>query len=362
MAQQMMLLHSWGMPHALGPGMREARAASMPNAVRMHDARGCPTSIRGDPAVAPDLQAPTPAGVLPFSEAQLVASSLELATQQEWRARCNSSIRPANFPCDPGLAYLNHGWRGNAHWLGTGQAATCNVGYLPFETACVYARTLKLKTAEEWHEWSESGARPANIPRRPEQAYRQTGWRGYDHWLGARREVPALSHVRRSGGGIPVAFTDPNLAPNPAAHQTEEERSTVHSVLASQGYGSPLLEPTHPRPHPRRPHPQLLAAPTQKTKRSHTGKKAAISARHPICVCCQTVREISQSCLQAVVLHFDNEPVYTFRVTDGKVTEKQKHGRSTGWACARRPCFPRVRCCNVRRCGYCFKKRETAKV
>ena len=54
---------------------------------------------------------------LQFDEALLVARSLRLASQAEWRAWCKSGARPANVPANPDKAYVHDGWMGYTHWL-----------------------------------------------------------------------------------------------------------------------------------------------------------------------------------------------------------------------------------------------------
>ena len=54
---------------------------------------------------------------LPFDEALLVARSLRLLSQAEWRAWCRSGSRPANVPAAPDKAYVHNGWMGWTHWL-----------------------------------------------------------------------------------------------------------------------------------------------------------------------------------------------------------------------------------------------------
>ena len=60
----------------------------------------------------------------------------------------------------------------------------CKPAFLPFEKALLYARSLKLKTQKEWQAWRMTGARPANIPSRPDLVYTHDGWQGWGHWLG----------------------------------------------------------------------------------------------------------------------------------------------------------------------------------
>ena len=56
---------------------------------------------------------------LPFAEALVVARSLGLANQKEWKVWRKSGARPANLPTEPRRAYADHGWQGMRHWLGT---------------------------------------------------------------------------------------------------------------------------------------------------------------------------------------------------------------------------------------------------
>ena len=56
--------------------------------------------------------------------------------------------------------------------------------FLPFKKALLYARSLKLKTLNEWAAWRMTGARPENIPSAPHGVYKHDGWQGYGHWLG----------------------------------------------------------------------------------------------------------------------------------------------------------------------------------
>ncbi len=55
----------------------------------------------------------------------------------------------------------------------------------PFNEARDFARSLGLKTKNEWIAWSQnSGLRPADIPATPAYLYAQRGWAGWGDWLG----------------------------------------------------------------------------------------------------------------------------------------------------------------------------------
>ena len=54
---------------------------------------------------------------LPFGEALLMARSLRLVSEKEWRAWSKSGVRPANVPSRPDQVYVHKGWLGYEHWL-----------------------------------------------------------------------------------------------------------------------------------------------------------------------------------------------------------------------------------------------------
>ena len=55
---------------------------------------------------------------------------------------------------------------------------------MPFKTALLHARYVKLKCREECSVWCKTTARDANVPACPDRIYTLDGWQGYGHWLG----------------------------------------------------------------------------------------------------------------------------------------------------------------------------------
>ena len=55
------------------------------------------------------------------------------------------SPKPMNIPASPQQVYKDKGWAGTRNWLGTKK-----ITYRPFEEARSFARSLRLKTREEW--------------------------------------------------------------------------------------------------------------------------------------------------------------------------------------------------------------------
>ena len=76
--------------------------------------------------------------------------------------------------------------RGRTAASGTTQITGTARKFLPFEKALLHARSLKLKTQDEWRTWCKSGARPFNVPTTPDRTYKHDGWQGYGYWLGSR--------------------------------------------------------------------------------------------------------------------------------------------------------------------------------
>ena len=60
-----------------------------------------------------------------------------------------------------------------------GRAISKRPPFLPFKKALLHARSLKLKSYNEWEVWRKSGERQANMPSRPDQVYKHVGWRRY---------------------------------------------------------------------------------------------------------------------------------------------------------------------------------------
>jgi hypothetical protein len=56
-----------------------------------------------------------------------------------------------------------------------------------FRDARAFVRDLGLNSTIEWHEYCQSGKKPADIPSNPNLTYVNEGWAGYGDWLGTGR-------------------------------------------------------------------------------------------------------------------------------------------------------------------------------
>jgi hypothetical protein len=75
--------------------------------------------------------------------------------------------------------------------------------YLPFEDARKYARSLQIKTREEWVNLRRAGKIPANVPTSPDTFYRFE-WEGWRDWVGFRRKMKRSPYKKRIAEPITV--------------------------------------------------------------------------------------------------------------------------------------------------------------
>ena len=119
-----------------------------------------------------------------FAKARTFARSLQLKSGTAWNAFVKSSRRPADIPTNPPAVYADTGWSSWGDWLGTGTISPRLRQYRPFTNARAFARSLKLKSKEEWAVFTKSGKLPDDIPTGPTRVYRGEGWIGWGDWLG----------------------------------------------------------------------------------------------------------------------------------------------------------------------------------
>ncbi len=119
-----------------------------------------------------------------FEEAREYVRSLGLIGTIGWQEYKNSSAKPDDIPLDPNRVYKDEGWKGFGDWLGTGRKKNEGKGFLPFEEAREYVRSLGIETQKDWMAYRASSQKPKNIPTAPDLTYKETGWRGLADWLG----------------------------------------------------------------------------------------------------------------------------------------------------------------------------------
>lgn len=87
------------------------------------------------------------------------------------------------MPIYPPFTYRNSGWQGWADWIGPSYRS-CKRYFIPYEDARALVRSLGLSTQKAFGEWAADNARSAQIPVFPHLAYRASGWRDWQDFLG----------------------------------------------------------------------------------------------------------------------------------------------------------------------------------
>ncbi|MFY8012785.1 MAG: integrase repeat-containing protein [Saprospiraceae bacterium] len=121
---------------------------------------------------------------LQFEEARDFARTLNLKNNLEWREYYKSINKSLNIPFSPDSYYKDKGWKNWSDWLGTGYIASQLREYIKFSAAKDFVHKLKLKSQKEWREYCKSGQKPEDIPKTPNQVYKQDGWNTWGDWLG----------------------------------------------------------------------------------------------------------------------------------------------------------------------------------
>lgn len=121
-----------------------------------------------------------------FTEAKKFVHSLGLKNQKTWLAYSKSDRRPDDIPRNPNQVYKNKGWKSLGDWLGTGIVATFQRKYRSFKDAREFAHSLGLTGANEWRKFAKSDKMFDDIPRNPNQVYKNKGWISWGDWTGTK--------------------------------------------------------------------------------------------------------------------------------------------------------------------------------
>ena len=120
---------------------------------------------------------------MPFEEAREFSKSLKLESVKEWNRFSKSEKKPFNIPSSPQNTYKEV-WIGWGDWLGTKRVANQNRKWRDFDSARKLARSLNLKSWEDWNNWIKSSDRPEDVPQSPNRVYKKDGYIDIGDWLG----------------------------------------------------------------------------------------------------------------------------------------------------------------------------------
>ena len=108
---------------------------------------------------------------------------------------------------------------------------------LPFHRARAFVHRLKLTSVEEWKEWSKSGQRPSNVPGRPDQVYKDTGWVSWPDWMGYTDKKRG-SKLKRMG--YEQAGDESERGENPTTSKRARDPPTTETSAAFSLPSSPF--------------------------------------------------------------------------------------------------------------------------
>jgi hypothetical protein len=117
-----------------------------------------------------------------FKDARAFVRSLKLKNGAKWYAYCKSGKKPNDIPVGAAKIYANAGWAGMGDWLGTGRLNNADRRFRSFRDARAFARSLGLKGQIQWHAYCKSGKKPNDIPSNPNQVY--DSWVSWPDWVG----------------------------------------------------------------------------------------------------------------------------------------------------------------------------------
>ncbi len=119
-----------------------------------------------------------------FAKARNYVHTLELKNQKSWFEFSKSNKKPEDVPIVPNQVYKDKGWISWGDWLGTGSVGPGLKKYRTFDKAREFVHTLGLTGANEWRIFVKANTLPNDIPKNPNQVYKDKGWISWGDWTG----------------------------------------------------------------------------------------------------------------------------------------------------------------------------------
>ena len=129
-----------------------------------------------------------------FVQAREFTLKQGLKNRYEWAIYCSiDKLKPSDIPSNPDEIYK--AWNGWKHWLGSFE----KVPFLPYEQAKNKVGEKGFKNTGEWKKWcnwnpNDFGLKPPEIPASPHIYYKNSGWIGYNDWLGTENNRKSKSY------------------------------------------------------------------------------------------------------------------------------------------------------------------------
>ncbi len=128
-----------------------------------------------------------------FQKARKLVQDFKLKNTTEWKTFCKSGNKPNEIPSHPHRIYKKD-WQNWGDWLGTGTINTQELSknFFPFAKARELIQSKKMTSTRTWRKYIKDPNFPTEIPKAPDQYYKNKGWISMGDWLGSGTIAPQL--------------------------------------------------------------------------------------------------------------------------------------------------------------------------
>ena len=122
-----------------------------------------------------------------YEESKALVRKLGLKSEDDWRAWLKLGRKDPRIPANPYSFYKKRGeWISMGDWLGTSRVANQNKKFEDYSVAKGFARSLNIKTSDDWKNLCVEGKVPDRFPRDPRSTYKND-WESWGEFLGTGR-------------------------------------------------------------------------------------------------------------------------------------------------------------------------------
>ncbi len=121
----------------------------------------------------------------PFEVAKKLLKKFNVKSRNDYHKKRKSRILDSKFTSAPDRTYKNEGWISWGDYLGTNAVKSGKIIYLTFTEARDFARAQGLSSNKEWSSCISKINR-TDLPKSPDQIYKNKGWKGWPDFLGKK--------------------------------------------------------------------------------------------------------------------------------------------------------------------------------
>ena len=113
---------------------------------------------------------------------------------------------PEGVPSNPEKFYKHQGWIGLSDFLGVEKTS-----WMPFQESKKFVQSLGLKSEKEYHKYCKTKDKPENLPKSPDNVYKNSGWKSWADFFGTRnikREWLPFEEARKIAHSLRLKNSD----------------------------------------------------------------------------------------------------------------------------------------------------------